>query len=440
LRTVLLLLKKDILRFLSDKPAMLLTFILPAILILIFGEIFSGNGAQQSRIPVIFINESSSPLAKVIESKIDSSVALKPIRKYKITGNDSVFTFDEKTAKLYVEKGKYSTAVILPDDFFADTSATLHIKMFYDPKDQIEYSLIQGNLQEIIYSTIPQVFPVLMQMQWISQYGNDKAEKFRKSMAKTVNKYFNVSVDSIMKYTDASNTSLLLPSSENSSAGNDFFSKMIKIESKQVVGKEVENPGATRMIGGWAIMFLLFSIVGASVSLFEEKQEGSLKRLLCMPVSKSDILVSKYFFTTVLGIIQLSVMFIFAWSVFNVDIFSNLLNLSLIILTSALAAVSFGMLITSFSKSLSQANGIATILILIMSAIGGSWFPVFLLPDWMQVISKTTITYWSVDGFLQVLWRHAPLSGIAINIVVLLGIAIIVNGIALYRFKRGNIF
>jgi len=98
------------------------------------------------------------------------------------------------------------------------------------------------------------------------------------------------------------------------------------------------------------------------------------------------------------------------------------------------------MLITSFSKSLSQANGIATILILIMSAIGGSWFPVFLLPDWMQVISKTTITYWSVDGFLQVLWRHAPLSGIAINIVVLLGIAIIVNGIALYRFKRGNIF
>jgi ABC-2 type transport system permease protein len=440
LRTVLLLLKKDILRFLSDKPAMLLTFILPAILILIFGEIFSGNGGQQSRIPVIFINESTSPLAKVIESKIDSSLALKPIREYKVTGSDSTFTFDEKTAKEFVKKGKYSTAVILPADFFADTSAALHIKMFYDPKDQIEYSLIQGNLQEIIYSTIPQVFPVLMQKQWISQYGNVKAEKFRKSMAKTVNQYFQVPVDSIMKYTDASNTSGFLPSSGNSSGGEDFFSKMIKIESKQVVGKEIKNPGTTRMIGGWAIMFLLFSIVGASVSLFEEKQEGSLKRLLCMPVNKSDILVSKYLYTTVLGIIQLSVMFIFAWLVFNVDIFSNLLNLSLIILSSALAAVSFGMLITSFSKSLSQANGIATILILIMSAIGGSWFPVFLLPDWMQVISKTTITYWSVDGFLQVLWRNAPLSGITINIVVLLGIAIVVNGIALYRFKRGNIF
>ena len=48
----------------------------------------------------------------------------------------------------------------------------------------------------------------------------------------------------------------------------------------------------------------------------------------------------------------------------------------IVILASASAAVAFGMIITAYSKSLAQANGIATLFILIMSALGGSWFPV----------------------------------------------------------------
>ncbi len=438
MNTVLMLFKKDTYRFLSDKPALLLTFILPAVLILIFGEIFSGNGGQQSRIPIIFVNESSSPAAKIIEEKLDSSKALKPVKSIKTSDKNKTIFFNEKTAKDYVEKGKFSTAVILPKNFISDSSVALNIKVYYDPKDEIEYSLIMGNIQKIIYSTIPSVFPALLQNKWQKEIGPAQAKKFKTSMAKTVNYFFGVPADSIEKYMDLSYISQSHSLNADSAASN-FFSELLNFQSTQVVGKEISNPGATRMVGGWAIMFLLFSIVSASISLFEEKQQGTLKRLLTMPVSRNQIIWSKYLYTTVLGVIQLAVMFIFAWAVFNVDIFSNFINLFLMIIASTLAAVSFGMLITSFTKSLSQANGIATILILIMSAIGGSWFPVFLLPEWMQTISKTTITYWSVDGFLQVLWRHSDLSGILINLVVLLGIAGAVNAVALYRFKKTDI-
>jgi len=185
------------------------------------------------------------------------------------------------------------------------------------------------------------------------------------------------------------------------------------------------------------MMFLLFSLTGAATSMFEEKQEGTLKRILCMPISRSQILWSKYLYSIMLGLVQLMVLFFFSWILFDVSVFSNFGNLMIVMVASAAAAVSFGMAITSVAKTLSQASGFSTLFILVMSALGGSWFPVSLLPDWMQHLSKATITYWSVEAFLQVLWRQADFMAILPNVLVLLLIALLINSYALIRFQKG---
>jgi ABC-2 type transport system permease protein len=193
-------------------------------------------------------------------------------------------------------------------------------------------------------------------------------------------------------------------------------------------------------VGGWAMMFLLFSITGAATSLFEEKQEGTLKRLLCMSVSRADILWSKYIYSTMLGVFQLLVLFVFSWLFFDIDIFSNFFNLMIVIIVSAMAAVSFAMIITATTKTASQANGVSMLLILVMSALGGSWFPIQFMPEWMQTGSKATMTYWSVEAFLSVLWRNAPLSSVYTNIVVLLVFTLLLNAYSLVRFRNGRVF
>jgi len=98
------------------------------------------------------------------------------------------------------------------------------------------------------------------------------------------------------------------------------------------------------------------------------------------------------------------------------------------------------MIITAHATSLSQANGLATLLILVMSAIGGAWFPISLFPEWVQVFSKFTLTYWSVEAFLQVLWRQAELSVITLNLFILLLIAVVFNVYSIIKFKKGKIF
>jgi len=207
-----------------------------------------------------------------------------------------------------------------------------------------------------------------------------------------------------------------------------------------LVGQQLTNPWATRSVGGWAMTFLLFTLTAASASLFEEKNSGVMLRLLTSPVSRVHILWSKYLFNMVLGIAQLLFMFIAGWLLFDVDIFSNFFNLMLIIVAAATACTSFGMLLAAFSTTRQQAQGLGTLLILTMSAIGGAWFPTSFMPSSIQFFSKLTIVYWSMDGFLQVLWRGVDTSGILLHVAILFGTAALVNVISVRQFRKGDIF
>jgi len=427
-------------RFVKDKTAMLLTFLVPAVLIIIFGNIFGGSSGERGKAEVIFVNNSDSEIAKLIEDKLDSSSSIKLIKKYRVEGTDSIVDFTEEKAIEFVKTGKISAAVVLPEDFLSDTSVAMNIKFYYDPRNEIESSIIQAGIQKTIFSELPQIFPSLLSRQANDYLGKEKGDKFRTDMAGVVSNYFDIPKDSVLSATnpDVKSSNLLEGSSDSSSES--FIDNLIKFDSVQLVGKEHKNPQVTRIVGGWAIMFLLFTLSAIATSLFEEKQEGTLKRLLCMPVTRTQILLSKYFFSLLMGIVQLMVLFIFSWAIFDVDIFSNFFNLMIVIIISASAAVSFGMIITSHATSLSQANGIATLLILVMSAVGGSWFPIFLFPDWLQVVAKFTLTYWSVEAFQQILWRQAELSAVTFNLFILILISIVFNFYAIARFNRGKIF
>jgi ABC-2 type transport system permease protein len=411
---------------------------------MIFGNIFSGGSSSRGKIPILFVNDSDSPIAQMIEAKLDSSDNLRLIKSYFDEDQQKEITYNEKYAKELVVKGNYSAALILPYDFFTDTSTAIKFRILYDPKNEIETSLIQGSLQQMVMSQLPRAFPLLLQRKLIAELDTVEINKFRKGLAEAVSTTFDVNIDSVLSSMDPKrleqNFLSDAQSDDSSSEEGNIIQGLIKFENEQVVGEEIKSPGVTRTVGGWAVMFLLFSIVGAAISLFEEKQEGSLKRLLCSPVSRTQIIWSKYIYTMLLGFIQLSVMFLFAWFVFDVDIFTNIGNLIIMIIFASAAAVSFGMIITAHTKSINQANGIATLIILIMSALGGSWFPIIFLPEWMQFIAKFTITYWSVEGFLQVLWRNASFTEILYHIGALGMMAVLANWYAIIKFKRGNIF
>ena len=77
----------------------------------------------------------------------------------------------------------------------------------------------------------------------------------------------------------------------------------------------------------------------------------------------------------------------------------------------------------------------STILILTMSALGGSMFPRFMMSDTMQKIGRVTFNAWALDGFTKVFWRDAPISALLPEISVLTGLAAVFLVLA-RRFAR----
>ena len=198
------------------------------------------------------------------------------------------------------------------------------------------------------------------------------------------------------------------------------------------------SPGLVHSVAGNAVFMLLFSVAGIGESLLEEKQEGMLKKILCAPMHPNNILYGKMVFSNIISITQLSIMFVYAKLVFGLDIMHHLPSVVLMIFVTAYACSSFGIFLASFAKSHQQVQTLSSLVVVIMSAIGGSMIPVFMMPELMQKISVFSVNYWGVQGFYDIFWRLLPLTDIIFlkKVFVLIGIGTLLNYLALLLFKK----
>jgi ABC-type multidrug transport system permease subunit len=209
------------------------------------------------------------------------------------------------------------------------------------------------------------------------------------------------------------------------------FGKMNNSEEGNLVG-------LVQSVAGTAVMMLLFSVAGIGGSLLDEKQEGMLKKLLYSPIPPNHILFGKLVFANIISVIQLIIMFVYAWLIFGLDIMHHLPSLVLMIFTIAFACSGFGVVLASFAKTRQQVQGFSTIIVLVMSGIGGSMIPIFAMPEIMQKIAVVSVNYWGIQGIYDIFWKLVPLTDITFlsRVFVLLCIGSFLNFIALLMFRR----
>jgi len=211
------------------------------------------------------------------------------------------------------------------------------------------------------------------------------------------------------------------------------------IKMTKLIEEKAENSLALiHAVAGTAIMMLLFSVAGMGAGLLDEKQEGTLKKLLTSPMHPNNILFGKMLSSNIISITQLSIMFIYARLVFGLPLRSHLPSLVLMIIVTAYACSSFGVFLASFAKSRQQVQGLSTIIVLIMSCVGGSMVPLFLMPMFMQKIAVLSVNYWGIQGFYDIFWRMLPITDTTFlsRVLVLILIGTVLNGLALRMFKR----
>jgi ABC-2 type transport system permease protein len=114
------------------------------------------------------------------------------------------------------------------------------------------------------------------------------------------------------------------------------------------------------------------------------------------------------------------------------------LALPLLVL-GTLAFFSIGMLVGAFCKTEEAASGAANILVLPMSFLSGTFFPIENAPGWLQAVSKALPLRHMNDGMLDVMVRGLGVGAIVAPVGILLGFAAVVSAIALRSFRWDSI-
>jgi ABC-2 type transport system permease protein len=389
------LLKLGWLNLRRDRVAQALTFLLPIVFFSIFASVFGGQNSGTPRVRVAVVDEDHSELSGRIVDGLGKESGLRA----RLSANDNgTGTLDRSGAEALVRNGEVPVAVVIPQGLGASFAQTgfggggPQIDLLADVSDKIAPQVVLGLLQKVTMTAAPD----LMMRGGLTQF-----EKHAGAMTPQ----------------QKSAVDEWLPRLRNEAAASDGGTSGATAAAMGVGVKVVDVMGSNTRRGslisfyaaGIGVMFLLFSAVaGAGGALLDEVEAGTFERLLSTRIGMTRILLGKWLFLALMGFAQLTVMFLWGALVFKLPLFSHLGGFTIMTVVTASAAAGLGLVLATIARSRAQLSGFSTILILTMSALGGSMFPRFLMSETMQKFGLVTFNGWALDGYLKVFWREVP--------------------------------
>jgi ABC-2 type transport system permease protein len=406
-----------------DRVAQMLAFLLPLIFFSIFATVF-GNQANAStaRIRVAVVDEDDSQLSRRIVAGLRTEKSLRARTTSDEEGRGA--KLDRAAAQELVRDGDVPVAIILPQGFgagaaaFGRSATGPHLQLLADVSDQIAPQVVHGLLQKVAMTSAPDI---------LMKGGLAQFERYAGAMTPEQ----RAAVTGWLSQLTPAAPGAAITS--NSAATGVFG---IAIDTVDVMRRGNRESLISFYAAGIGVMFLLFSMSGASGALLDEVDSGTLDRVLSTRVGMSGLLAGKWLFLTFMGVGQLTLMFLWGRLAFGLDLFHHVRGFIVMTAFTAAAAASFGLLLATAARTRAQLSGMATIIILIMSSVGGSMFPRFLMSDTMQKMGLVTFNAWALDGYLKVFWRNAPLQALWPQLLVLAALTAVFLGIARTLARR----
>lgn len=146
-----------------------------------------------------------------------------------------------------------------------------------------------------------------------------------------------------------------------------------------------------------------FSIIGLGifgpVNVFPElKKQGILRRLHTTPLKVWQYFVSNVLSQAIIGVITLSVSFVVAILVFDLNVIGNWFELALFIVLGIIAIYGIGLAIGGWAKNERQAAPLSNIVVFPMMFLSGTFFPRYAMPEWLQNASDYLPLTPVIDG------------------------------------------
>src|SRR5207248_10894570 len=121
--------------------------------------------------------------------------------------------------------------------------------------------------------------------------------------------------------------------------------------------------------------------------------------------STAGMLMGRISARTLIGFVQMVVLFGVGWLLFSITLGRNPAMLLLPAAAIAFAAAAFGLLLATIAPSRDSVLPIGAVAAMVMSAVGGCWWPLEFEPGWMRTAALSVPTTWTMRAFNDLMIR-----------------------------------
>lgn len=389
---------------LRQRPGQLVVvFIVPVIFVWIFNAAFGSSGTP--RAAVYLCVEDDGTAAR------QASDALRLSENLDLEILDSRAEADRR-----VGAGQRMAAVIIPAGFSAavEASQPAAIEIIIDPARQGQAGILTG----LVNAALAPLIVDAEVTRGIRQGVDDVLAQQGGAVPDTLRTFLTAALKGVI-------------AGQVQSALND---PQVQIEPVQAAETQTRSTPTLleSLTPGYSLMFVFFLVQTLAVTVLEERNTGTLRRLLSLPVSRAALLAGKTLPYFAVALVQMLFVLAVGHFAFGVGLGRSPLALGLILAAASLTVAAIGLFIAVVARSEGVAGGLTVLIIISMAAAGGAMFPGIRVPglEWI------TPHYWAIRGLQNVITRGQGLEGILLPGGVLIALAAVFFTLAALRFRR----
>ncbi len=420
------LVRKDVLAFVRDRRALIVSVLTPILIAAFFGYLFGGDhdDSDRGRMAVAVVDQDGSDTSRQVAAGLAGEASL------------ATEAQDAGHARERVREGKVRVAVVLPKGFGAQARRALFgggekpvVELLYDPSQSFARPVVEGLLTLHVMQTVTR--------ELFSANGSTTAIDATLADVRASERLAPAMRGDLTTMLEAVRTfqARQPPATATTAGGGQPGGMTVPFGLSDVaVSAGPRYNGYAHSFAGMSVQFILFMGIDAGVGILLQRQQGVWRRLRAAPLSRGVLLGARCVATALIALGILAAVYLVAGVVFGVRIHGSVAGFVAVAVAFALFTSATGLLIAALGRSVAATRGLSMLVVLILVMLGGAWVPSFVFPAWLQQATMFVPTRWAVDGFDAMTWRGLPLSAAVLPVALLLGAALLFAVLALWRF------
>ena len=187
-----------------------------------------------------------------------------------------------------------------------------------------------------------------------------------------------------------------------------------------------------------AMSVMTSSLTGAVSMNAELRQKGVIRKLSTTPTTQSEWILSNILYQAILAVVSATAILLVSYAVFNVRLRIDAW-LPTFILLEVFAFAGIGMILTRVAKEAESAMAAANAIMYPMMFLSGSFFPVEMMPSFLQKIARILPLYYANEGLrASMVFADTPIALRCSAIIGVFAAAVFVVGSMTTTWEEGK--